>query len=313
MNSEQVFFQLRARLEVVDALYRFGAGIDFNNDDLLTSALAPDVIVDFTRSNKLWGLEFPISQGRDRVEHTRTEELNMDLQLKGKRALITGSSSGIGKAIAIALAQEGVAVVIQGRRQKEVERVAQEITASGGKAAMAIGDLTQNAEAQQVVDTALAAFNRIDILINNAGAFPFQGWMEATVEDWMQNFDTNVFSMVRMIRLLVPQMKQGGWGRMIQISSNAGVQAVPYAASYSATKAANINMTVSLAKELANTGITVNTVSPGPVITEGWTQAALEIAQKQGWGTDLEIIRHLRKSSKCYCDWLWLALLELVT
>lgn len=141
------------------------------------------------------------------------------------------------------------------------------------------------------METALAAFNGVDILINNAGAYPLQGWMEATVEDWMQNFDTNVFSMVRMIRLLVPQMKQGGWGRIIQISSNAGVQAVPDAASYSATKAANINMTVSLAKELANTGITVNTVSPGPVITEGWNQFALEIAQKQGWGTDLEIIK----------------------
>lgn len=94
-----------------------------------------------------------------------------------------------------------------------------------------------------------------------------------------------------MIRLLVPQMKELGWGRIIQISSNAGVEAAPDAASYSATKAANINMTVSLTKELAGTGITVNTVSPGPVVTEGWNEFALDIAAKQGWGNDLEVIK----------------------
>lgn len=215
----------------------------------------------------------------------------MDLQLSGKRALVTGSSSGIGKAIAQTLAQEGVAVVVQGRKQAEAEKVAQDIIANGGKAVVAIGDLTQNNDAQKVVDTALSAFGNIDILVNNAGAYPLQGWMDASVEDWMRNFDTNVFSMVRMIRLLVPQMKTLGWGRMIQISSNAGVQASPGAASYSATKATNINMTVSLTKELTNTGITVNTVSPGPVVTEGWNEFALEIAQKQGWGTDMDVIQ----------------------
>lgn len=215
----------------------------------------------------------------------------MDLQLTGKRALVTGSSSGIGAAIAKTLAQEGVAVVVQGRKQTAVEQVVQEITDKGGFAIAAIGDLTKNEETQQVVDTALTALGGIDILVNNAGAYPLQGWMEATVEDWMHNFNTNVFSMVRMIRLLVPQMKELGWGRIIQISSNAGVQATPGAASYAATKAANINMTVSLARELAKTGITVNTVSPGPVITEGWNDFALDIGRKQGWGEDLEVIK----------------------
>lgn len=215
----------------------------------------------------------------------------MDLQLKGKRALVTGSSSGIGKAIAKTLAQEGAYVVIQGRKQVEAERVAQEIIANGASSVVAIGDLTKNEDAAHVVETALSALGGINILVNNAGAYPLRGWMEATPEEWIQNFDTNVFSMVRMIRLLVPQMKELGWRRIIQISSNAGVEAAPDAASYSATKAANINMTVSLTKELAGTGITANTVSPGPVVTEGWNEFALDIATKQGWGNDLEVIK----------------------
>ncbi|MDZ4872172.1 MAG: 3-oxoacyl-[acyl-carrier-protein] reductase FabG [Chroococcidiopsis cubana SAG 39.79] len=215
----------------------------------------------------------------------------MDLQLKGKRALVTGSSSGIGAAIAKTLAKEGATVAIQGRNHQKVNQVVQDIVEQGGYALAATGDLTQNEDAQKVIDTVLETLGGIDILVNNAGAYPLQSWTNATVEDWIENFETNVFSMVRVLNLLLPHMKTLEWGRIIQISSNAGVQAFPGAPHYSATKAANINMSVSLAKELSGTGVTANTVSPGPIVTEGWIDFAQDIAQEQGWGTDLEVVK----------------------
>jgi NAD(P)-dependent dehydrogenase (short-subunit alcohol dehydrogenase family) len=215
----------------------------------------------------------------------------MDLQLKGKRALVTGSSSGIGAAIAKTLAKEGATVAIQGRNHQKVNQVVQDIVEQGGHALAVTGDLTQNEDAQKVVDTVLETLGGIDILVNNAGAYPLQSWTNATVKDWIENFETNVFSMVRVLNLLLPPMKTLGWGRIIQISSNAGVQAFPGAPHYSATKAANINMSVSLAKELSGTGVTANTVSPGPIVTEGWIDFAQDIAQEQGWGTDLEVVK----------------------
>jgi len=217
----------------------------------------------------------------------------MDLHLDGKKAVVTGSSSGIGESIAKRLAQEGAAVVIHGRNEEEAQRVAADIEVVGGKAVIAIGDLATDDGAQRVVDKALAELSAVDILVNNAGAYPVLGWMNTTPDQWMQLFNQNVVSMVRMIRLLVPQMKKLGWGRIIQIASAVGVQPMAGLPSYNVTKAASINMTVSLAKELANTGITVNTVTPGTIMTHGWEEWARGFAKTRGWGDDIaEIERH---------------------
>ena len=192
----------------------------------------------------------------------------MDLQLSGKRALVTGSTSGIGEAIARELAAEGVAVVVQGRDEQKAHRVAQGIGQNGGRAAIAIGDLAWDDGAKEVAERAVAAFGGIDILVNNAGAFPVHDWWQTPPGLWSDLFQQNVISMVRMIQALVPPMRQRGWGRVIQLSSVVGLKPLHWPA-YAATKAAILNMTVSLAKELADTGVTVNSVSPGPILTPG--------------------------------------------
>lgn len=146
----------------------------------------------------------------------------MDLQLNGKRALVTGSSSGIGEAIAKILAREGASVIVHGRNQERTNRVAQEIIADGGKAFVAVGELDTDEGAKTVADKALSSFGGVDILINNAGAFRMHGWMDSTAEQWVQLYNANVGSIVRMIQLIVPQMKELAWGRIIQIGSGVG-------------------------------------------------------------------------------------------
>jgi 3-oxoacyl-[acyl-carrier protein] reductase len=214
-------------------------------------------------------------------------EDDMDLRLTGKRAIVTGSSSGIGEGIAKTLAREGASIVVQGRNEKAASRVQHEIDAAGGKAIAAIGDLSTDDGAKRVAETALSEFGAIDILVNNAGAYEVRGWTDTTPKQWLEVFNQNVVSMVRMIRLLVPQMRQLGWGRIIQISSVVGVQPLAVLPDYNVSKAAAINITVSLSKEVANTGITVNTVTPGPVMTDGWIQWARGVAKAQEWGEDM--------------------------
>lgn len=210
----------------------------------------------------------------------------MELNLTGKKALVTGSSGGIGEGIAKCLAKEGVQVMVQGRKKEELQRVVQEIRESGGIAHEVEGDLAKDEDAKKIVDTTLQRFQQIDILINNAGAFPKGGWLQSTPQDWLDLFNVNVVSMVRMIRGFLPQMKGLGWGRIIQIASVAGVSPSSSLPEYGVTKAANINMTMSLAKDLAGTGITVNTVSPGPIATAGVKRLFQEIALEKKWGTD---------------------------
>lgn len=210
----------------------------------------------------------------------------MDLQLQGKRALITGSSSGIGAAIAKTLATEGAFVVINGRNQERANQVMNEIIQNGGKAAVAIGDLSEDEPAKQVAEAATQVFGDIDILVNNAGGGGVINWFDATAEDWASTYQQNILSAVRLIQQFAPQMKAAGWGRIINIASGVATQPTAQIADYAAAKAAIVNLTVSLAKELAYSGVTVNTLSPGTIRTSGLEKAVRGIAAEQGWDTD---------------------------
>jgi 3-oxoacyl-[acyl-carrier protein] reductase len=212
----------------------------------------------------------------------------LDLKLTGKRALITGSSSGIGQSIARLLAREGARVVVHGRNRERAESVAEQIKREGGQAFVALGDLGQADAARAVAKNALEALGGVDILINNAGGADegMKSWLEADLEQWHATFEQNVYSSVRLIRELVPSMKGAGWGRIIQVSSGVATQPFPIGADYAAAKAAIVNTTVSLAKDLGGTGITVNTVSPGPILTPAAERVFRDVAKQRNWGED---------------------------
>ncbi len=213
----------------------------------------------------------------------------MDFQLAGKRAVVTGSSSGLGAAIVKMLAAEGAAVVVHGRHEERANAVAATIRASGGKAEVALGDLTTDAGADRAA-TAMLAGGAIDILVNNAGILPRQAWMAATAEDWQQTYNNNVISSVRMIQRLVPQMRERHWGRVIQIGGGLAQQPQAGGPHYSATLAARHNLAVSLARELTGTGVTSNVVAPGAILTEEGRPLLMHMAQAYGWaGTPEEI------------------------
>jgi 3-oxoacyl-[acyl-carrier protein] reductase len=218
------------------------------------------------------------------------KETIMNLQLEGKRALITGSSSGIGESIAKTLAREGVVVAIHGRNETEAHRVAREIAKAGGKAIVALGDLSKDDEAKSVAEKVVQALGQVDIVINNAGGFEMLPWLETSPQKWADMYNHDVISMVRIVQNLAPQMKRLGWGRFIQVASVAATNPWPIGPDYMAAKAAIINLSVSLAKELAHSGITSNTISPGPILTAGFEKFFREIAKEKGWGKDWDEI-----------------------
>ncbi len=207
----------------------------------------------------------------------------MDLGLKEKVVLVTGASRGIGKAIAAAFAAEGSLVVLNARHQQELAQVAQEIQQHGGHALGIAADLTNASEVQRLVKQALAHFGTIQVLVNNVGGAdklaPFE---EISDEDWINVFQLNVLSTVRLIRATVPSMQRQHWGRIINISSESGTQPYPVMQHYTAAKAAITNLSKSLSKAYARDGILVNTVSPALTWTPLVEQLFAAQAKAQG-------------------------------
>lgn len=191
----------------------------------------------------------------------------MDLQLDGKKVLVTGSSKGIGEAIARKLAQERAIVVVHGRDKAQTERVAKAIIALGGRAHVVLGDLTHDDEVQRLVEQAEEFAGAIDILVNNAGGSGGvnESWTNTQLTSWASAYDRNVLAAIRVTKRLLPRMQQAKWGRVINISSLAATMPPPNSPDYSACKAAMNAMTVSMAKAVAADGVTVNAVSPGTI------------------------------------------------
>lgn len=215
----------------------------------------------------------------------------MDFALADKRALVTGSSSGIGSAIASMLAAEGTRVVVHGRNVGRAEDVARRIRDAGGQAAVACGDLSTDQGAASVAQAATAAFGGIDILVNNAGGSApgeDRSWFKATLDEYRDTYERNMLAAVRLIHALTPAMKERGWGRVINISTSAAITPTSAQADYGPAKAAMLNMTLGLAKALKRSGVTVNAISPGLVRTEGLTRFLTNFAKKRGWGDDIQ-------------------------
>ena len=203
----------------------------------------------------------------------------MDLNLKGKLALVSGSTAGIGLAIAAGLAREGARVIVNGRSQAAVgQAIAQLKSEGGGEVLGFAGDLSVASAAEQLA----GKYPNVEILVNNLGIFEPKPFEEISDAEWQRFFDVNVLSGVRLARLFLPAMKKANWGRIVFISSESGVQIPTEMIHYGVTKTALLAVSRGLAEAVAGTGITVNSVLPGPTKSRGVVEFVGALAKNEG-------------------------------
>ena len=193
----------------------------------------------------------------------------MDLGLKGKVALVTGSSSGIGRAIALCLAEEGANIIVTGRDKARVSSVAKEVKARGVEVLTVLADLTIAEDIKKMVAAAIGKFGRIDILVNNAGTSLIRDPLLLPDDEFRYETELMLFAVVRACSEVIPYMRKAGWGRIINISSIYAKQ-IGGLPDYDAIKAAVNMYTKDLAIYLAKDNILVNAVCPGPIRTPLW-------------------------------------------
>jgi 3-oxoacyl-[acyl-carrier protein] reductase len=213
----------------------------------------------------------------------------MDVGLQGRVALVTGSYRGTGAGIARMLAAEGAVVLVHGFSAGQADPVVRSIVERGGTAHAVSGDLCTDSGADQVVAECLDAAGGVDVLVNNYGIAEGGGWFEHDSASWFDVYDKNVVTGVRLVHRLVPQMREQGWGRVIFLATVGATRPGVRHPQYYTAKAALPGLTVSLAKELSGSGVTVNTVSPGIIATdeirEMFTLRARERGLPQDWAS----------------------------
>jgi NAD(P)-dependent dehydrogenase (short-subunit alcohol dehydrogenase family) len=204
----------------------------------------------------------------------------MNIDLSGKTALVTGSTSGIGHAIAKGLAATGASVVVNGRTQAKVDAAAAALAraVAGAKVRGLAADVSTAAGCKALV----AALPQVDILINNAGIFEPKGFLDIPDEDWSRFFDVNVMSGVRLARAYLPDMLKRNWGRIVFISSESALNIPAEMIHYGMTKTAQLAVARGLAEMTRGTAVTVNSVLPGPTMSEGVETFVKDLAKQNG-------------------------------
>jgi NAD(P)-dependent dehydrogenase (short-subunit alcohol dehydrogenase family) len=203
----------------------------------------------------------------------------MNLNLDNKMSLVTGSTAGIGYAIATSLAREGARVIVNGRSQASVDDAVSRIKFdTGGDIFGFAGDIGIATTAEQLAEK----FPDVEILVNNLGIFEPMEFEEITDADWRRFFDVNVLSGVRLARLFLPGMRRRNWGRIIFISSESAVQIPAEMIHYGMTKTAQLAVSRGLAEAVAGTGITVNSILPGPTKSRGVGEFVDSLAKAEG-------------------------------
>jgi 3-oxoacyl-[acyl-carrier protein] reductase len=210
----------------------------------------------------------------------------MDLGLRDRVALVTGSYRGTGSGIAELLAHEGAAVGVHGFEAGQAEPLVERLCADGFDAAAITGDICCDAGADSVAGQMLERFGRVDVLVNNYGVAEGGRWFDTATDDWVAIYQKNVLSGVRLVHALVPGMRERGWGRVVWLGTVGALRPGPRMPNYYASKAVLPNVCVSLAKELAGTGVTVNVVSPGIIATKEVEALFRKRARERGWGED---------------------------
>jgi NAD(P)-dependent dehydrogenase (short-subunit alcohol dehydrogenase family) len=217
----------------------------------------------------------------------------MKIDLKGKTALVTGSTSGIGHAIASSFAAAGADVVVNGRTQAKVDAAVAALAkaASGSNVRGVAGDVSTAAGCEAVV----AALPDADILVNNAGIFEPKGFLDIPDEDWSRFFEVNVMSGVRLSRAYLPGMLKRNWGRIVFISSESALNIPKEMIHYGMTKTAQLAVSRGLAEMTRGTAVTVNSVLPGPTMSEGVEAFVKELAKQNGQSVEEAASRFVKQ------------------
>jgi len=203
----------------------------------------------------------------------------MDLRLGGKRALVTGSTAGIGFAAVARLAEEGASVVVNGRSAERVEEAVRRVREGAPDAE--VSGVAADLGSAEGVEELVRQVPEVDVLVNSLGIFEPKDFQEITDDDWFRFFETNVMSGVRLARHYLPGMKERDWGRVVFVSSESAVQIPAEMIHYGMTKTAQLAVARGLAETTVGTGVTVNSVLPGPTASEGVKAFVGQMAQEQ--------------------------------